>query len=72
VPPLSEWCKTDGFSQLRFNLTLDCTARKVQENKEGLKLNLTHQLLVCASDVILFEENINIVNKKKINWIHVR
>jgi hypothetical protein len=35
---------------------------KIQENQEGLKLNVTHQLVAYA-DVSLFGDNINTTNK---------
>jgi hypothetical protein len=48
---------------LLLNFALEYVTGKVQENKEVLGLNKTHQLLVCVDVVNLLCENINIIKK---------
>jgi len=37
--------------------------RKVQANQQGVKWNVTHQLLVSAGGVDLLDKDIDIINK---------
>jgi hypothetical protein len=43
--------QTDALSSLLFNFAVKYATRRVYANRDGLKLNGTHQLLLYADDV---------------------
>jgi len=43
----------DALSPVLFNFALECAIRRVQVNQDGLKLNVTHRLVVHADVNIL-------------------
>jgi hypothetical protein len=54
----------DALSPLLLNFALEYAIRKVQETQVSLELNGAHQLLLCADDIYLLGNSINIIKEK--------
>lgn len=57
---------------LLFSFALQYATKKIQENREGLDLNGTHQDLLRSDDVNLMSESMNTVETEELFWILVR
>jgi len=53
----------DALSPFIFNFVFEYAIRRVQVNQDGLKLNVTRQLLVCADDVNILGGSIHNIKK---------
>ena len=53
----------DALTPLLFNFALGYAIRRVQVNRDGLKLNGTHQLLAYADDVNILVGSVDTVKK---------
>jgi hypothetical protein len=53
----------DALSPLLLNVALEYAINRVQVNKDGLKLNGTHQLLAYADDVNILGRSVHTVRE---------
>jgi hypothetical protein len=59
--PVKNGLKRDVLSPLLFYFGLEYAVTMVQVNKNGLKLNGTHQLLVSADDVTVLGGSVHTI-----------
>jgi len=63
--PIRNALKQEVLSPLLFNFALEYAIRRVQVNRDGLKLNDTHQLLIYADGVNILGGSVHTVKKKQ-------
>jgi hypothetical protein len=56
--------RRDALSPLLFNFALEYAIRRVEVKQDSLKLNSTHQLLLCANDVNILGGSVHAIQKK--------
>ena len=56
-------CRFSPLSPLLFNFALECAIWRVHVSQDGLKLNGTHQLPVCAGDNNILGRSIHTINQ---------
>jgi hypothetical protein len=61
----------DALSPMLFNFALEYAIRRVHVNQDGLKLDGTHQLLVCAVDVNILGRSIHNLKKNADSFVAV-
>jgi hypothetical protein len=62
--PISKVLKQEyTLSPLLFNFAVQYAIRRVKENKDGLKLNGTHQLWVCGDGVNILGASVRTIEK---------
>jgi hypothetical protein len=52
-----------ALTPLLFSFPLEYSIRRVEVKQDGLKLNGTHQLLVCADAVNILGESLHTIKK---------
>ena len=57
--------QADALSPLFFNFALQYCIRRVQVHLDGLELNGTHELMVCADGVIILVGSVHTVQENR-------
>ena len=66
LPIRSGWKQRDTLSPLLFDFSLEYGIRRVQVNRDGLKLNGTNPLLVFADDINILVGSVHTIKTQKL------